>query len=104
LRKDPRFPSVLPLRPCFRIIKPSFGGTLCRLLAASFSHSSFLFFGTGVGLRAGQNAGAIRGTVTDPSGAVIPGATVHLTNPAAAWTVRSTSDALGQFEFRQRHL
>ena len=26
------------------------------------------------------NAGTIRGTVTDPSGAVIPNATVHLTN------------------------
>ncbi len=26
------------------------------------------------------NAGAVHGTVTDPSGAVIPGATVHLTN------------------------
>ena len=26
------------------------------------------------------NAGAVRGTVTDPTGAVIPKATVHLTN------------------------
>jgi hypothetical protein len=29
------------------------------------------------------NAGAVRGTVTDPSGAVIPGATVHLTNASS---------------------
>ena len=26
------------------------------------------------------NAGIVRGTVTDPSGAVIPSATIHLTN------------------------
>ena len=32
------------------------------------------------------NAGTVRGTVTDPSGAVIPNATVHLTNASADLT------------------
>jgi hypothetical protein len=45
------------------------------------------------------NAGAIRGTVTDPTGAVIPNAAVHLTNPRSGLDRTATSDALGQFEF-----
>jgi hypothetical protein len=47
----------------------------------------------------GGSAGVIRGTVTDPSGAVIPNATVHLTNPRSGLDRTVTSDALGQFEF-----
>ncbi|HEY1903910.1 MAG TPA: TonB-dependent receptor [Terracidiphilus sp.] len=45
------------------------------------------------------NAGVIRGTVTDPSGAVIPNATIHLTNPRSGLDRTATSDALGQFVF-----
>src|SRR5580698_10277064 len=45
------------------------------------------------------SAGALRGTVTDPSGAVIPGATVHLTNKISGLDRTATSDALGQFVF-----
>ena len=41
----------------------------------------------------------IRGTVTDPSGAVIPGATIHLTNPASGLDRTATSDDAGEFEF-----
>ena len=43
------------------------------------------------------NAGTIRGTVTDPSGAVIPGATVHLTNSVSGLDRSVTTDATGQF-------
>jgi len=45
------------------------------------------------------NAGVIRGTVADPSGAVIPNATVHLSNPSSGVDRTVQSDALGQFEF-----
>ncbi len=45
------------------------------------------------------NAGPVRGTVTDPSGAVIPGATVHLTNEVSGLDRTATSNATGQFEF-----
>ncbi len=45
------------------------------------------------------NAGAIRGMVTDPTGAVIPNASVHLINPASGVDRTAQSDALGQFEF-----
>ena len=43
------------------------------------------------------NAGAVRGTVTDPTGAVIPGATVHLTNAVSGLDRTATTDASGQF-------
>jgi hypothetical protein len=47
----------------------------------------------------GGNAGTVRGTITDPSGAVIPGATVHLTNAVSGLDRTETSDQLGQFIF-----
>ena len=46
----------------------------------------------------GGNAGPIRGTVTDPTGAVIPGATVHVTNVVSGLARTGTTDATGQFE------
>jgi len=45
------------------------------------------------------NAGVIRGTVSDPSGAVIAGASVHLTNPASGVDRTVVADATGKFEF-----
>jgi len=44
-------------------------------------------------------AGTVHGTVTDPSGAVIPGATVHLTNSVSGFDRTATADATGQFSF-----
>ena len=43
------------------------------------------------------NAGAVRGTVTDISGAVIPNATVRVTNETSGLDRTETTDALGQF-------
>jgi hypothetical protein len=45
------------------------------------------------------NAGTVRGTVTDPTGAVIPGATLHLTNAVSGLDRTATTDASGQFSF-----
>jgi hypothetical protein len=45
------------------------------------------------------NAGAVRGTVTDPSGAVIAGATVHLANASSGLDRTVQTDASGQFVF-----
>ena len=47
----------------------------------------------------GSNSGAVRGTVTDPSGAVIPGATVHLINEVSGLDRTASTDAAGQFGF-----
>lgn len=47
-----------------------------------------------------QNAGSstgISGTVTDPTGAVIPGATVTVHNPVSGFERTATTDALGNF-------
>jgi len=43
------------------------------------------------------NAGTIRGTVADPSGAVIPHAAVHLTNDVSGFERNTTTDSTGQF-------
>ena len=45
------------------------------------------------------NAGVVRGTVADPTGAVIPGATVHLTNASSGLDRTAISDDTGQFAF-----
>ena len=50
----------------------------------------------------GQNlgaAGSINGTVTDPSGAVIPGATVTIHNPITGYERTASTDASGAFSF-----
>lgn len=43
------------------------------------------------------NTAAVRGAVTDPTGAVIPNATVHLHNAASGFNRTLTTDATGQF-------
>jgi hypothetical protein len=46
------------------------------------------------------NVGSIQGTVSDPTGAVIPGARVHLYNSVSRLDRTTTSDAAGQFTFQ----
>ena len=43
------------------------------------------------------SAGVVHGTVTDPSGAVIPGATVQLSNSVSGFQRTATTDSTGQF-------
>jgi hypothetical protein len=57
-----------------------------------------LLFSPFLTLAQGGNAGTVRGTVTDPTGAVIPGATVHLTNAVSGLDRSTTTDSQGQFE------
>jgi hypothetical protein len=45
----------------------------------------------------GGNAGIIHGTVTDPSSAVIPGASVRISNQMSGFVRTTTTDATGQF-------
>ena len=45
------------------------------------------------------NAGQVRGTVADPTGAVIPNAAVHLANGISGFERSASSDATGQFVF-----
>jgi hypothetical protein len=63
----------------------------------TFSIFALLFATLGASAQSG-NTGAVRGTVTDPSGAVIPGATVHMTNSVSGLDRTVTTDATGQFQ------
>jgi len=53
--------------------------------------SSFIF--------AQSASGTITGTITDPSGAVVPGATVTINNPVSEYTRTATTDDAGHFNF-----
>jgi hypothetical protein len=44
-------------------------------------------------------SGSINGTVTDPAGAAIPGATVTIRNPVSGYVASATTDANGKFSF-----
>ena len=45
------------------------------------------------------SAGTVKGTVTDPSGAVIPGATATIYNPVTGFTRTASTDSSGGFSF-----
>src|ERR1035438_1340986 len=46
-----------------------------------------------------SGSGAVRGSVVDPSGGVIKGATVSIANPVSQYNRTTQTDALGNFEF-----
>jgi hypothetical protein len=50
-------------------------------------------------LHAQTNSGSITGTISDPTGAVIPGATVSIQNPVSEYTRTTTTNSAGQFRF-----
>jgi hypothetical protein len=45
------------------------------------------------------NSAAISGTVTDPTGALVPGATVQIRNPVSGYDRSATTDGQGNFSF-----
>jgi hypothetical protein len=47
----------------------------------------------------GSSSGTISGTVSDPTGAVVPGATVKILNPVSQFERSSTTDSAGHFQF-----
>ncbi len=54
----------------------------------------------GAGVATGQSSsGMLAGTVTDPTGAMIPGAVVTLSNPESGYSRTGTVDASGHFSF-----
>ena len=50
-------------------------------------------------LYAQSNSGSVSGVVTDPSGAVVPGATVSIENPVSAYTRSQKTDGGGHYNF-----
>ena len=69
----------------------------------AFLGSLFLFLGTFVAAPAGfaqiGNSATISGTVTDPSGAVVAGATVTIHDPVSQYERSATTDSSGSFSF-----
>jgi hypothetical protein len=59
----------------------------------------FLLLSPAFYLQAQTAAGTITGTVTDASGAVIPGATVTIENPVSGLSRTAKTDASGQYRF-----
>ena len=55
--------------------------------------------GANASAETGSNPSSINGTVTDPSGAVVPGATVEIHNPVSKFQQSVTTDAGGRFNF-----
>jgi hypothetical protein len=65
-----------------------------KALAAVLLVYSCSCFGQSAG-----NAGTVRGSVLDPSGAAIPGASVVIQNPVSHFTRTAATDSQGHFEF-----
>src|SRR5580698_8461768 len=59
----------------------------------------FLLLSPAIYVQAQTAAGTITGTVTDASGAVIPGAAVTIENPVSGLDRKAITDATGQFQF-----
>ncbi len=59
----------------------------------------FLFSIPGLRAQSAGSAGTIRGIVTDSSGAIVPGATVTITNPVSGLNRTATSDSDGNYQF-----
>ena len=68
-----------------------------RLL--SFAISLAIVLGVSLCANAQSNSGTISGTVTDPSGAVVPGASVEINNHVSGYKRTARTDASGQFRF-----
>jgi len=50
-------------------------------------------------LASAQSSGILDGTVTDPSGSAVPGATVEIQNPVSHYSRSTTTDTDGKFRF-----
>ncbi len=70
-----------------------------RLVLAVFLASALFAIGAPKLLAQTPSTGALTGTVTDPSGAVIAGATVTLTNNGTGEARSATTDANGSYRF-----
>src|ERR1700733_15376541 len=59
-----------------------------------FSFSSLASWAQSAG-----NSGTVVGTVTDATGAIVPGATVNIVNPVSGYSRVATTDGAGHYQF-----
>jgi hypothetical protein len=71
---------------------PSIRGTILRILPLGILSLAAL-------CAHAQNAGSVSGTVSDPTGAVVPGATVNLSNASSGLDRSTMTDDQGHFAF-----
>jgi curli biogenesis system outer membrane secretion channel CsgG len=71
--------------------------SLVRVFAA-LALGLAMAFAAGTAMGQGT-AGSISGTVADSTGAVVPGATVTISDPVSGYTRTATSDSTGKFRF-----
>ena len=69
------------------------------LLALAFAFQLLSFGGLPAWAQSAGTGGSISGVVADPSGAVIPTATVKILNPVTGYKQTTTTDAAGHFSF-----
>jgi hypothetical protein len=67
-----------------------------RRAASSALFFIFIFFSASV---FGQSTGSLSGTITDSTGAAVPGATVALTNPVSGFNRKAVTDSTGRYTF-----
>src|SRR3984957_9790262 len=75
--------------------------TPLRRVIFAFAFFAFLL-ASGTALlhaQSGSNPGTILGNVTDPTGAVVPGAKVSILNPVSGFMRSAVSDGSGHYEF-----
>ena len=70
-----------------------------KSLYAAFVVLFFLAAGVYASAQSVGNSGSINGTVVDPTGAVVPQATVEIRNPVSGFDRTTTTDAAGKFAF-----
>jgi carboxypeptidase family protein len=71
---------------------------IVRTIMTSVLATGFLLCFAGAAFAQGTNLGTIRGTVTDPAGAVIPNASVQITDKATGLSRDLTTNGEGNFE------
>ncbi|NYF89303.1 TonB-dependent receptor [Tunturiibacter empetritectus] len=59
----------------------------------------FVFSSTALWSQSAGNAGTVVGTVTDATGAIVPGATVSIENPVSGYSRVTTTDSSGHYQF-----
>ena len=69
-----------------------------RVIFAAFA-IFFSFSISGLWAQSAGSGGTIYGTVTDATGAIVPGATVTIQNPVSSYSRTATSDSAGHYQF-----
>ena len=70
-----------------------------KSLHAAFAVVFYLAIGLHAYAQSGGSSASIGGTVVDPSGAVVPNATVEIHNPVSAFERSTATDSSGKFNF-----